>query len=157
MKLIFLDIDGVLNSQYMYADRDDEIIDSKGGKLSKRCIKLLNNITEDTGAKIVLSSTWRTDKGVESFLCDAGIAGEIIGKTPYIGDRWALRGNEILAWIKENSGLIGKQYHEYHSFIILDDDSDMLYWQRENFFHTDAYAGLTPNIAYKATRFLNRF
>lgn len=155
MKIIFLDIDGVLNNQIMYEDRDD-IIGSKGGKLSKKCIEQLNELVSKTGAKIVLSSTWRTDDDVEEYLAAAGVTGEIIGKTPVLKDRFSLRGNEIHAWIVQNEQLLGKRYDEYHSFIILDDDSDMLYWHRENFFWCDAYAGLTPNLVYKAARFLNR-
>lgn len=155
MKIIFLDVDGVLNNQIMYENRDD-IIGTRGGKVSQKCIARLNMLTEATNAKIVLSSTWRADEGVEEYLTEAGIKGEIIGKTPILRDRFSLRGNEIHAWIVENEQLIGKPYHEYHSFVILDDDSDMLLWHKENFFWCDPYAGLTPNLVYKATRLLNR-
>lgn len=155
MKIIFLDIDGVLNNQIMYEDRED-IIGSKGGELSKKCIDQLNDLTRLTEAKIVLSSTWRMDEDVEEYLAASGIKGEIIGKTPCLRDRFSLRGNEIHAWIVENEAVIGSYYSDFHSFVILDDDSDMLLWHRENFFWCDPYAGLTPNLAYKAARFLNR-
>lgn len=156
MKIIFLDIDGVLNSQFMF-ENGDTLIGSKGGKLGKRHIDALNDITDSTGSKIVLSSSWRSDKGIEGYLSEAGIKAEIIGKTPFLADRYSLRGNEILAWVKLNRDLIGAEHYDFHSYAILDDDSDMLYWQRENFFLTDAYSGLTPNIAYRVKRFLNRF
>lgn len=155
MKIIFLDIDGVLNSQIMYEDKED-IIYTRGGRVSRKSIALLNDITDDTGAKIVVSSTWRVDEDVESYLKEAGVTGDIIGKTPILKDRFSLRGNEIHAWIVQNEELLGEVYYNFWRFIILDDDSDMLWWHRENFFHTDAYAGLTPNLAYKAKRFLNR-
>lgn len=157
MKIIFLDIDGVLNSQFMHTDKDDEIIKTPGGPLSKRCIEQANSLVSETGAKVVLSSTWRTDEGIEAYLAEAGLNAEIIGKTPVLKDRFSLRGNEIHAWIVQNKELIGKEYHEYHSFVILDDDSDMLLWHRENYFQTDPYTGITPNIAYRAARFLTRF
>ena len=35
----------------------------------------------------------------------------------------------------------------------VDDDGDMLLWQQHNFFQTDNYSGLTPNICYKIKRF----
>ena len=157
MKVIFLDIDGVLNCQYMHQDTSDEIIKTPGGKLSKRRINLTNELIDKTDAKIVISSTWRVDDGVDGYLVDAGLKADIIGKTPVFNDRFSLRGNEIHAWIVENEKLIGKPYHDYHSFVILDDDSDMLLWHRENYFQTDTYTGLTPNIVYRAERFLNRY
>lgn len=156
MKIIFLDIDGVLNNQVMF-EYEDDIIGTFGGQLSRRCVTQLNEITDKTDAKIVVSSTWRLDDNITEYLPSAGVTGEIIGITPVLKDRFSLRGNEIHAWIVQNETLIGKHYRDFHSFIILDDDSDMLYWHRENFFNTDAYSGLTPNLAYKAIRFLNRF
>jgi hypothetical protein len=153
MKIIFLDIDGVLNNQIMYENRED-VIGGKG-KISKKCLEILNGLIADTGAKIVISSAWRSDDDIEDYLYGIGLKGEIIGKTPRLG-KYSLRGNEIYAWLMENDSLFGKPYHDFHSFVILDDDSDMLLWHRENFFHTDSYSGLTPNIAYKAKRFLNR-
>lgn len=56
MKIIFLDIDGVLNSsdyrQRMGMDYFSQIID-------RRKMPLLKHIVEETGAEVVLSSTWR--------------------------------------------------------------------------------------------------
>ena len=156
MKIIFLDIDGVLNSQIMYENKED-IIGSQGRKLSRRCIARLNELTDITGAKIVLSSTWRTDSDVIEYLQSSGVIGDIIGITPRITDAYSLRGNEIRAWIMENELLIARRAYEFQSYIILDDDdSDMLYWQRNNYFQVDAYVGLTPTIVYKATNFFNR-
>lgn len=56
MKIIFLDIDGVLNSsdyrQRMGMDYFSQVID-------RRKMPLLKHIVEETGAEVVLSSTWR--------------------------------------------------------------------------------------------------
>ena len=60
MKIIFLDIDGVIctpKTDFRYLDI--------------RCVNHLNNIVEDTGAKIVISSSWRygrTLKGLQNLL-----------------------------------------------------------------------------------------
>lgn len=156
MKVIFLDIDGVLNNQIMY-EFNQETISTPGGNLSKECVELLNDITNKTRAKIIISSTWRIDPDVIEYLNAAGITGEIVGITPVLKDRFSLRGNEIHAWIVENEKLLGKEYYKFRSFIILDDDSDMLYWHKDNFFHCDGYAGLTPDTAYRAINFLNSF
>ena len=155
LKIIFLDIDGVLNNQLMYENRED-IIGGKG-KISKKCLDLLNHIIEKTNAKIVLSSTWRSDEDKEEFLYGIGLKGEIIGKTPHLSFKGALRGNEILQWIKDNRELLGCDYDLFNSYIILDDDSDMLLWQANNYYRVDAYCGITPNLAYRVINFLNSF
>jgi hypothetical protein len=85
-----------------------------------------------------------------------GFIGEIIGHTPILGE-YTVRGNEILAWIEQNKNLIGKFRHDFNNYVIFDDDSDMLYWQRNNFLLVDGYVGLTPNLCYKAEWILNSF
>ena len=159
-KIIFLDIDGVLNSQLFYTS----------GRASERRIKIendidpvsvgfLNTLIKDTGAKVVVSSTWRlgrTIQELQSILEHNGFVGEVIGKTDSLRGEHCLRGNEILKWIKDNEAIIGCSYSDYTNYVIIDDDSDMLYWQRNNLFLTDGYCGITPNLAYRAARFLNR-
>jgi hypothetical protein len=152
LKIIFLDVDGVLN--YSRMDKDDHI-ETPSGLVSKRCISLLNEITDKTGAKIVVSSTWRLD-GISVFdsLKAGGVTGEFIGLTGR-GCNCCVRGNEILQWIKDHRELVGC-YSEYRSYVILDDDSDMLWWQRENFFNTDHFVGLTEKTVYQVCRFLGK-
>ena len=41
----------------------------------------------------------------------------------------------------------------YNNYAIIDDDSDMLLWQKDNFFQTDSYSGLTPTTCYKIKNF----
>ena len=125
--------------------------------MKSNMIENLNELIEKTGAKIVVSSTWRIGTSVESLqttLEKKGFVGEIIDITPR-GCACCQRGNEILAWLKKNEEVIGKPYREYNSYLILDDDSDMLYWQRNNFMWVDGHVGLTPTITYKAIRLLN--
>lgn len=153
MKIIFLDVDGVLNNQ-----TNEGRIKTSSGYLNQPCVDNFNKLVADTGAKVVLSSTWRMDKDDATVsLLGGGVQCEFVGKTPILRDRWALRGNEIHAWIVENQHIFGKDYHEYHSFVILDDDSDMLLWHQDNYFRTDPWIGLTPSVAYRAARYLNRY
>ena len=49
---------------------------------------------------------------------------------------------------------INKNPEKEINYVIFDDDSDMLLWQRENFFWVDRYCGITSTILYKAKRFL---
>ena len=64
MKVIFLDIDGVLNCQQAYINGSCEYVDGPGFKYQK-CYppskELLNKLIEETGAKVVISSSWRKD------------------------------------------------------------------------------------------------
>lgn len=62
MKVIFLDIDGVLNS-------DDYIDIAKNSQAIERHIdidkvKLLKKTIDETGAKTVLTSSWRNSKDI---------------------------------------------------------------------------------------------
>ena len=63
MKVIFLDIDGVLNSSIDFFELrkfGHPVNEIKGSKVINRGhLALLQQIIEDTDAKIVLSSTWR--------------------------------------------------------------------------------------------------
>ena len=152
VKIIFLDIDGVLNN----------VIEAKKERwdISIRCVGLPNELVEGTDAKIVISSTWRYGLSIEEITqrlveCDFKYPESIIDVTPRMTSVGILRGNEILQWMKNNSALVGG-YYEFSSYVILDDDSDMLYWQKDNFLIVDGYCGLTPSIVYKAKFILNQ-
>lgn len=158
-KIIFLDFDGVLNSQLWY-------IRTKGNReiddLDTEAIGFLNTLIKNTGAKVVVSSTWRLNKTVDELqeiLNRNGFKGEVLDKTKDLsvgedGD-CILRGNEILQWMKARPEILGCYYSDYKNYVIFDDDTDMLYWQRNNFIHTDPYVGLTPTDIYKAEKILN--
>lgn len=163
MKIIFLDFDGVLNNEEYYVKLHSENFKGYGEypicEFDFKCIKVLNYIIEKTGAKVVVSSSWRTGKDIDKLqelLNDVGFKGEVIDKTPSFRHNDMLRGNEILIWIKQNKEIVGEDYHEYENYIILDDDSDMLYWQKDNFLQVDRFVGLTMSIAHSAIRILNR-
>ncbi|CAL9967805.1 hypothetical protein VPHD479_0121 [Vibrio phage D479] len=83
-----------------------------------------------------------------------GIDGEIIGMTEDYNNGFVFRGNEILKWIKDNEELVGYHY-DFNTYVILDDDSDMLYWQRDNFVHVNGFSGLTERDSNQAIRILN--
>lgn len=154
IKVIFLDIDGVLN----FNGCRDKI----GGLyfVNDNRIKLLKEIIDATGAKIVLSSTWRIgwydrDYGlhsphVEDFnkleekLNESGIT--FISRTPILPSGY--RGEEIKSWLDNWMG------EPVESFVIIDDDSDMKPFM-DRLVQTSFNKGLQQKNVDKAIRLLN--
>lgn len=139
-KVVFLDIDGVLNSQEWYWSPEHvwrkEYMSRRESELCPQHINRLNRITDTTGAKLVLSSTWRLaglDNLIDLFR-NMGITGEFIGETPILS---SIRGHEIGAWLSEN---------DVDKFVIIDDDSDMGALSKY-LYQTDHRLGLTREIA----------
>lgn len=162
MKIIFLDIDGVLNSDIWYKSQklDESAKNALLHHLDPHAVHLLNKIVSKTKAKIVLSTTWRLHYSIEAIqkiFIEKGFTGDIIGKTPDLvnsNDNF-IRGNEILKWCKDNENIIGKKYYNFKSYAIIDDKNDMLYWHKNNFFQTDRYCGLTPSKASEIIKFFS--
>lgn len=185
MKIIFLDIDGVLNSNDWYVYRRDNVpMDSVHAQypfyeLDPRAVKNLNRLINETGAKVVISSTWRLGRTIselQELLDSVGFIGEIVGITPHLscklpyedkGGYTIPRGCEIDWWLK-NEGEFQRinwsteEQQKYidksivKNYIIIDDDSDMLYNQREHFIHTSFMSGLTNELTDKSISILNK-
>ena len=176
MTIIFLDIDGVLNSNLWYYKRMSQNIekDYPLSEFDPDAIKRLNKILLETGAKIVVSSSWRsghTNETMQKLLTDVGVIGEVVGLTPsfrgMITDYTTPRGCEIDWWLKKE-GLFQRinwseekqmefiEKAKVKNYIILDDDSDMLYKQREHFVKTDNMVGLTDEDVDKSIMILKK-
>ncbi|MBQ7969074.1 MAG: hypothetical protein IJ292_04560 [Clostridia bacterium] len=126
MKVIFLDVDGVLNSLDTKERIEGYIF------VSDDKIELLKEIVDQTGAKVVLSSTWRRgwyckehiDHPNESDRQDIRMFDALceklhefnIGLLDYTDD-FGLRGQEIDAWLNNWTG------EPIESYVILDDMS----------------------------------
>ena len=176
MKVLFLDIDGVLNSENWFAYRiycvknnmvnilmnfvntDDRNIKHKLTMLDDRAIANLNRIIEETGCKVVLSSSWRSSIESENIFTQnllklKGFKYEFYDVTPrlWFSDFSIRRGEEIKFWLDKES-----EKHEIESFVILDDDSDMLPEQMNNFIHVDGQVGLTDRDVLTAIEILNK-
>ena len=162
MKIIFLDIDGVLNVI-------PEGYDEYGGIFHSNFVDNLKRIIDETGAKIVISSTWRFGglERMQDMWKFRNLPGEVIditidcyqiveeGRAEFFDQ--VERGHEVQEWIDSHSGI--------ESYVILDDDNDFLTSQRGNFVRTanninhpdciDIGYGLTTECANKAIRILN--
>lgn len=119
MKVIFLDIDGVLNSRAYDRKRNwNEQTD-----IDETRLPLVKKIVDETGAKIVLSSTWREHWSKDPTLCDgdgvyinktfAKFGLEVFDKTPDLGIKFD-RPDEINLWLETTQEAI-------EGFVIIDD------------------------------------
>jgi hypothetical protein len=156
MKVIFLDIDGVLNSfDNMYALR---FIDYNNGPLDRdrygvffdeRCVRWLRLILHETKAKIVISSAWKDSglKVMQAMWQERKLPGEVIDITPDALDIMdESRGREIQMWLDK---------HEVESYCIIDDNSDMLPEQMKYFVQTESVVGLNRESYRQANFILN--
>lgn len=156
-KFIFLDIDGVLNTANYQSWRQfwgKEILDNDGHLFAPSAVRNLRRLVKYTGAKIVLSSSWRLD-GLETMRkmwADRQMPGEIYDVTPYLNAREhpkATRGVEIKTWIEMNG-------HKGCSYVIIDDVRDFLYEQHERVVLTNYKRGLTYFDMLRACDLLNK-
>jgi hypothetical protein len=144
--LIFLDIDGVLNSNAylsarpMLAERDETLIDPDA-------VKLLDRLIRASGAALVISSTWRLELDVATIgkiLARRGLRRGIpISRTPERPGR--PRGEEITAFLRKEG--------DRPPYVILDDDSDMPGHGR-HLVQTDPRYGLLPGDVDRALAIL---
>lgn len=132
MKLIFLDIDGVLN----WLGTEDRVGGFIG--LDPTRIAQFNRIIDaHPDAKIVVSSTWRKGmagiyeglEGLKKLLADRGLKGEIIGATP-VRYRQS-RGDGIRAYLEE---ACASNFIE--GILVLDDDTDGMSNVGDGFLHS---------------------
>lgn len=136
MKVLFLDIDGVCNSQASFKQRTEP------DPIDKHMARRVRQIVQDTGCVVVLSSSWRCYADlrakVKQRVC------EFIDVTP---DKRGLtdRGCEVIAWLENHP--------EVTAHAILDDNSD--FHEEQPLFKTDWLTGLTKEIADAVTLHLN--
>jgi hypothetical protein len=147
-KVLFLDIDGVLNNQKFFMRRDPRA-DGLTRNIDPEQVKIVNRINQETGCHIVVSSSWRASglKTIIEAFNSLGSAFPIVDSTPWSRYYKITRGEEIKAWLLANP--------QVKRYAILDDDRDMLPDQLPNFFHCKSLIGLTDGIANRVIKCLN--
>lgn len=147
MKLIFLDIDGVMNNQT--EAKKSKFHESL--EFAPSCVRNLKRIIAKTNARIVVSSSWRRGETVESMkekiFVYYGLDEYVIGITPHYNE--TIRGLEIADYIAHQHA------KTIWNFVILDDDSDMGSLLKYHV-KTNAIYGLTDADADKAIEILNK-
>ena len=147
MKAIFLDFDGVITIPprwYLKADK----------------IKYIKRIVDETGAKIIVSSSWRMDTVEETRKnmiykekrCPSNkmlywLIDNIYDVTPWVGLGNG-RGGEIQQWLNDHP--------EFDNYVILDDDHDMWDSQMYHFVQTNYEDGITEVETVRAIKVLNK-
>lgn len=147
-KILFLDFDGVITTY------------KSGWTFDENKLKLLDIILQETQCKIVISSSWRSSTLEETLesLHFLPFIDKVVGVTPILegipikqGD-WEFdtpyRGLEINAYLNS----LEKEVN----YVILDDDTDFLWTQKDHLVHTNSYGGLTMDDVHEAIRILNK-
>lgn len=143
--IIFLDIDGVLNSHSEYSD---EFREPTPVPLRIGPVQNLQLLLRTIDGRIVISSTWRTRMRPNPVLCPVrqslnrfGIDSSlIIGRTGDVGER----GRQILDWVR---------VHRPAKWVVLDDNSNDFDNHREvmkRFILVNRKVGLTASDVDKA-------
>lgn len=158
-KFLFLDIDGVLNSdeyfnEHHYLDNVktlikngmDREIAAYVGYIDPSKVELINKITVPTITKIVLSSSWRTCVKIKEILKAAGIIRPLYDVTPYTTSR--NRGQEIQDWLNRHAD-------PEDTYLIIDDDNDILNSQTNHLVQTDWRYGLLEEQVEECLSILN--
>ena len=177
-KILFLDIDGVLNSSDWYSSDDAQELrhiksdneDRKNYKFhfDPRKVDLLSQIIDSTDCQIVISSSWRKNRTVEKLQEIFKIVGfsypeKIVGSTDVFYS-WlkegvhcsSVRGLEIRVWLEKNREFVNPLYAKTYRYCILDDNSDMLLDQQNNFVKCTNQEGLTLELANRVIQILNK-
>ena len=141
-KIIFLDIDGVLNTERWHCQTaSNELQDEYGYKFDPVAVTNLSKIIEETGADIVISSSWKFMglSKMRKMWKDRKLPGNVIGITPNtVSDKFllnvdldnmdimAIRGQEVKEWLMLNKNEItnyktgysnfSDSYHSFHNF-----------------------------------------
>lgn len=131
MRVLFLDVDGVLNSiktKVATGGYPTELTHRE--QFDWMAIRLLQRLCNSSGVQVVLSSAWRLHYDYKDVAKAFDLP--IIDRTPSL---LGCRGNEIKHWLDNHV--------ECTHYAILDDDPDMLPEQKTQFVQTSAYEGMT--------------
>ena len=168
-KIIFLDFDGVLNTEYhqrllQYEGKVWQ--DKHGACFDPKVVKQLQTIVEMTHADIVIASSWKYLglEAMQEMWQDRQLPGRVIDITPsVVSDSLLLsadleqrspaalhcKGAEIASWLHENN-------MQEVPYVIIDDEYVILESQLPHFILTNPYDGLIEELAMRAICILNR-
>ena len=153
MKVIFLDFDGVMGTAYYGHILGKEGLpyhDEFGAVFDPNCIECLKEIIEKTGAKIVVTSSWKSLMSFGEMLDmweQRGLPGCVIDMTPS-SSGCGHRGDEIDAWLNECK--------DECQYVILDDINERNFNEHQlpRLIVVNPYHGLDKEAAGRAIELL---
>lgn len=155
MKVLFLDIDGVLNhSEWYSSGRNPGNLDGNEGDIDPQCAGRVASVCRRTGAKIVVSSDWRISwASTQARLSRMGLGSDVvIGCTPdhtmlrMFRGVDASRGGEVEEWLQSHP--------ECEEYVIVDDRTDFTDEQKQHMVTVDSEIGITDDDVEMAVAIL---
>jgi hypothetical protein len=158
MKVIFLDVDGVINSEDFLKNNQNEMIDRTN-------VNILKSIIDKTGAVVVMSSGWRLwfddnmmpkdgdSQRLYDILCEFDI--KLFGKTPDFSTEEIrtkktfshVKAKEIIAWLSEHETV--------DKYVVLDDLNLKNEEINSHLVRTNAQIGITEYDANRVIDMIN--
>lgn len=146
MKIIFLDIDGVLNSEIYYRSVNRTAKD--WSRFDPTAVDLIKKLVDEFFAQIVISSTWRFG-AVQLLNSELKKSGLI----KYLHKDWKTpqgyppsKGKEIQEWLDQHTNI--------SEYVIIDDDESILEEQKSRFVKTDLMNGMKEKHYARAREIL---
>lgn len=162
--IIFLDIDGVLNTERWHLNEgQNSPQDQFGDSFDPEAVANLVLIIEKTGADIVISSSWKFSghESMQAMWRERKLPGKVIGITPSTLsdemllkadpdelDKMPFKGYDVKEWLSNHS----KQIKNY---VIIDDENSFLPEQRSRLILTDPKCGISKEDAGRVINLLN--
>ena len=152
-KILFLDFDGVMVTdryQEQLTATNSPLRDEYGAKFDPVCMENLCHIIYRTDVRIVVTSTWKMNLGLEGLqqMWDArGLPGMVVGVTPDINPTH--RGDEIQAWLDDNPNAV--------RYAIIDDCPILNFFREEQLpflIKVDERTGLDEDCARRVVELL---
>lgn len=156
-RYIFLDIDGVLNTERSYKGyvmAEQPWRDENGPFFDSESVGNLRHIIDTTHADVVITSTWK-HKGLDAMhrlWTLREMPGILLGVTPEttVDDYYCSRGMEILKWLAQNAPDDTNGYR----YVIIDDSQFFLPEQLPYLVKTASDVGITLSDAERAIAIL---
>lgn len=164
-KILFLDIDGVLNTERQHdrcVEEGAAFVDNFGYAFDPVAIANLKKIMDETEAGIVISSSWKFwgFSTMQKLWASRDLPGKVLDVTPNnVSDELLLsvdldlmelpasKGSEIKEWLSTSG-------QDVTHYAILDDVPDMLPEQQSHFVQTDPRVGITKDDAERIIEML---
>lgn len=154
MKILFLDVDGVLISREGF--QKAQFSATQTVIFDKKALSCLKTLVEETGARVVITSSWRpysNQRPTMSYLWLRSVLAHngtpVFSETPRLQTAGCDRSDEIQAWLDG---------HEVKSYVVIDDNDRLQHHPaiQARLVKTDPDFGLREGEVKRAIPLLNQ-